>query len=259
MMRVPKKDGANKSHPDQEEGKMLKNRLIVLLAAVALLVIAAFFVDTRIAASAVVSSGNDLSDYYQRHPELVNAIQDNRLAPLDWYFRHDHATIDGDNNVVSRVNIPANERLGAVALAADGNADITFTKWVTSAGVALNSARTAPVQYNMEGVVSGDVGGGKYAGEVLSLTSSAGITKIEALYHINGGTHQFTADVFVTQDDSKGTAVIKGVVTDGWLKGAQVQGEYQVIGPCGIINAQTGPFGDLCFQGTLHILQGLSR
>jgi hypothetical protein len=137
--------------------------------------------------------------------------------------------------------------------AADSNARVTFTKWVTSPG-------TAPVQFKMEGVVSGDVGGGKFVGEVLNLdTSTAGIKKIEALYHINGGTHQFTADVHVTQDDKKGTGVIKGVVTEGWLKGAEVQGEYQVIGPCGIINAQTGPFGDMCFQGTLHILQGSGR
>lgn len=136
--------------------------------------------------------------------------------------------------------------------AADNKASVIFTKWVTSPG-------TAPVQFKMEGVVSGDVGGGKFVGEVLNLTSTAGITKIEALYHINGGTHQFTADVRVTQDDKKGTGVIKGVVTEGWLKGAEVQGEYQVIGPCGIINAQTGPFGDTCFQGTLRIPQGSKR
>ena len=135
---------------------------------------------------------------------------------------------------------------------ADNKASVTFTKWVTAPG-------TAPVLFNMAGVVSGDVGGGKYVGEVLNLDQSTpGITKIQALYHINGGTHQFTADLRVTQDDKKGTADIKGVVTEGWLKGAQVQGEYQVIAPCGIINAQTGPFGDTCFQGTLHI-QGSKR
>jgi hypothetical protein len=140
--------------------------------------------------------------------------------------------------------------------AADNNPSVIFTKWVTSAG-------TAPVLFNMEGVVSGDVGGGKFAGEVLSLTSTStpttpGITKIEALYHINGGTHQFTADLHITQDDKKGTAVIEGVVTEGWLKGAKVQGEYQVISPCGIDNAKPGPFGDTCFQGTLHTPQGSS-
>lgn len=130
----------------------------------------------------------------------------------------------------------------------DSNADVTFTKWVPSAG-------TAPILFNMAGVVSGDVGGGKYVGEVLNLDlSTPGITKIHALYHMNGGTHQLTADLQVTQDDKNGTANLKGTVSEGWLKGAQVQGEYQVIAPCGILNAQTGPFGDTCFQGTLHIL-----
>lgn len=133
------------------------------------------------------------------------------------------------------------------ASAANNNANAAFTKWVTTAG-------TAPVVFNMAGVVSGDVGGGKYAGEVINLDQSTpGITKIEALYHMNGGTHQFTADLHITQDDKKGTAVIEGVITDGWLKGAKVQGEYTVIAPCGIINAQQGAFGDACFQGTLHI------
>jgi len=138
--------------------------------------------------------------------------------------------------------------------AANGTVNVIFTKWITSPG-------TAPVQVNMEGVVSGDVGGGKFVGEVLKLDNSTtpGITNIHALYHINGGTHQFTADLQVTQDDKKGTAVIKGVVTEGWLKGAQVQGGYQVIAPCGITNAQTGVAGDVCFQGTLHIQQDSSR
>jgi hypothetical protein len=38
------------------------------------------------------------------------------------------------------------------------------------------------------------------------------------------------------------------------MKGARVRGNYQVIAPCGILNAQNdGPFSDFCFQGTLRI------
>jgi hypothetical protein len=54
--------------------------------------------DTGISAGAA-----DLSDYFQRHPdtsipaETVTGV----LAPLDWYLAHDHAVLDGDNNVVS--------------------------------------------------------------------------------------------------------------------------------------------------------------
>jgi hypothetical protein len=126
--------------------------------------------------------------------------------------------------------------------------EVTFTKWVTAPGAD-------PVLYNMAGVVSGDVGGGQYVGEVLELTSTEATTTIKALYHLNGGAHQLTAQLTVVQDNKAGTAVLKGVVTDGWMKGAKVRGTYQVIAPCGILNAQNGPFGDVCFQGTLRINQ----
>ena len=122
-----------------------------------------------------------------------------------------------------------------------GRIEVTFTKWVTDLP-------------NMAGLVSGDAGGGHFAGEVLSYAHTDAIDKLEALYHINGAAFQFTAHNFVTQNNLKGTAVIRGVVTDGPLKGARVQGEYQVIAPCGIANSQTGgPFSDACFQGTLTI------
>jgi len=27
-------------------------------------------------------------------------LVDNRFAPLEWYFAHDHAVLDGDNNTI---------------------------------------------------------------------------------------------------------------------------------------------------------------
>ena len=99
-----------------------------------------------------------------------------------------------------------------------GKIEVTFLKWVIQPGV-------------LAGVVSGDVGGGLFAGEGLSFSQTDGFYKIEALYHINGGAHQFTAHNFITQDILKGTAVIKGFVTDGLLKGARVNGEFQAISP----------------------------
>ena len=124
--------------------------------------------------------------------------------------------------------------------------DVIFTKWVTTAG-------TAPVVMNMAGVVSGDAGAGLYTGEVLEYKPGDAITTVVADYHINGGIHQLTAHLNVTQDNKKGTAVLTGTVTAGWLKGAQVNGTYQVIGPSGILNAQQGVGGDYAYQGTLHI------
>jgi len=124
-----------------------------------------------------------------------------------------------------------------------GRVEVIFTKWITDFP-------------NMAGLVSGDVGGGTFAGEILNITPTTNGEIIEALYHINGGAYHFTAHNFVTQNNLKGTAVIDGLVLDGPLRGERVHGEYQVISPCGVINAQNGSSGDVCFQGTLSIRVG---
>ena len=124
-----------------------------------------------------------------------------------------------------------------------GRVEVIFTKWITDFP-------------NMAGVVSGDAGAGLFAGEILGITPTTDGEVLEALYHINGGAYHFTAHNFITQNNLKGTAVIDGLVLDGPLKGERVRGEYQVISPCGVINAQNGSSGDVCFQGTLSIRVG---
>ena len=108
----------------------------------------------------------------------------------------------------------------------------TFTKWVT----------TAPA---MAGVVGGACGNGSYAGEILKYTEGQ-TTVIEALYHFNGSKHVFSALVHVEQTGMK--AVISGVVSEGWMKGSSVQGEYTQI------NSSQSPNGT-AFQGTLDIVE----
>jgi hypothetical protein len=122
----------------------------------------------------------------------------------------------------------------------------TFTKWVTT------SPPAAGVVANMVGIVGGDVGPGAYVGEILSMNTVGNITSIEALYHFNGSKHAFTADVNITQDNSKGTAAITGHVTEGWLKGASVTGEYNVLAICPMATRDNA-YGTMCFQGALHI------
>lgn len=117
--------------------------------------------------------------------------------------------------------------------------DVTFTKWITA-------------YPNMAGVVGGAVLPGTFQGEILSLSSVGSIAKIDALYHIMGSRHSFTAHVYVTEDDSVGTAVIVGRVTEGWLEGASLTGEYKVWANCPIATPGNS-LGTLCFQGTLHI------
>ena len=71
------------------------------------------------------------------------------------------------------------------------------------------------------------------------------VTRIVAFYHFTGPTHSFTALVHV--ESTAVNAVIVGVVTDGWLKGHALTGEYTVI-KCDHV----GP-SPSCFQGTLAI------
>jgi hypothetical protein len=120
--------------------------------------------------------------------------------------------------------------------------DAEFTKWITNFP-------------NMEGVVGGDVGVGTYAGEVLNMSTVGNITSIEALYHFNGSLHSFTAHVFVTENDAPGvgTAKITGNVTEGWLKGETVIGEYKVWGVCPIPTPGNAE-GTQCYQGILHLI-----
>jgi hypothetical protein len=131
--------------------------------------------------------------------------------------------------------------------------DFTFTKWVTS----LPANPPSMTGVSMAGVVGGDVGNGLYAGEVLSddLSQEPAFWLAHARYEFHGGKHSFIADVHVTQNETTGTAVITGVVTQGWLKGAQLTGEYTVMDPCPIATPGN-VFGTLCFQGTLHVHVG---
>jgi hypothetical protein len=115
-----------------------------------------------------------------------------------------------------------------------GDAENTFTKWITSYPA-------------MAGIIDGDVGSGTYAGEILKYTPGT-TTVIEALYHFSGSRHSFTALVHVEQTGLK--ARISGVVTDGWLRGSAVRGRYtQVTCTHDAITSD-------CFQGSLDILRG---
>lgn len=135
--------------------------------------------------------------------------------------------------------------MGAGAAFANGgpdqrNAESTFTKWITDFNAGT-----------MAGFVGGDVGDGTYAGQILHFEMNATGAVIDATYHFSGSRHTFTARVRVVQTGfvDGATAVITGRVTEGWLKGNEVNGEYTQI-PCS--QAASGS----CFQGTLDIVRG---
>ncbi len=128
---------------------------------------------------------------------------------------------------------------------------VTFTKWASS----LPANPPSSVGSSFAGVVGGDVGSGRLAGEVLS--DGLFVPRFwlgHARYEFYGEKHSFIADVHVTENHTTdpATAVITGVITQGWLKGAQLTGEYTVM-PVSPIKTPGNVFGTLCFQGTLHI------
>jgi hypothetical protein len=119
-----------------------------------------------------------------------------------------------------------------VAFASGGGEVSTFTKWVT----------TPP---NMAGIVGGAAGDGTYAGEVLMMTTGP-TTVIEALYHFKGAAHSFTVLMHVEQTGLK--AVLTGVVTEGWMKGSPVKGEFTQI------TSPKAPGDGTAYQGTVTML-----
>ena len=112
---------------------------------------------------------------------------------------------------------------------------VTFTKWNTGPGVGV-------------GVVGGDVVG-TLAFQSSAVPSGVGpIAQIEARYQISAGAHSFTALTEGIRNNQTGKRTFNGVITDGWLLGAQVHVEF--LG--GLTNCNGAPAGP-CFQGTITI------
>ena len=142
-----------------------------------------------------------------------------------------------------------------VALAGGGHdrgTRATFTKWIVTPPADPSTAAGVL----MKGIVGGDVGRGRYAGEVISDdTSKAGFWLAHARYEFYGHRHTFIADLQITEDDRTPaliTATIDGVVTHGWLKGAHVTGRYRQWDICPI-PTPGNVNGTVCFQGVLHL------
>jgi hypothetical protein len=133
-------------------------------------------------------------------------------------------------------------------------ADVTFTKWLTSLPNDPSAAGAA-----MAGVVGGDVGRGAFAGMVLTedTTSQPEHWLAQALYGVIGSKHKFVASNHINENDKASpiTARIRGVVTWGWMKGAQVIGRYTLWQKCPIATPNN-VFAPSCFKGHLHLSLG---
>jgi hypothetical protein len=121
------------------------------------------------------------------------------------------------------------------------DAQNTFTKWITATPNLPGDVK------DMAGIVGGDVGDGTFAGTVLGATPITGGLALNAIYGFNGSRHSFKALMHIEQVGVD--AVLIGVVTEGWLKGHLVEGEY-TMGTC-----THGDVTGTCFSGTLDIMQ----
>jgi hypothetical protein len=117
-----------------------------------------------------------------------------------------------------------------------GVTEFTFEKWFTA-------------YPTMTGNTS--LGDGTFAGQILSRVpfDNGVIVKLEALYQITdpSGDQSFTARIQGTENLETMSAVLNGVITDGWRAGSQVHVTFDVIAPCPIHNRAT------CFRGTIRV------
>jgi hypothetical protein len=117
---------------------------------------------------------------------------------------------------------------------------LTFEKWFT----------TYPA---MTGNTS--LGAGTFAGTITKriVFDNGVIVKLQALYRFTdpSGSHSFAALIEGTQNLETATAVLNGVITDGWRVGARVHVTFQIIRPCALAIGPSAP--GVCFQGTIQI------
>ena len=117
-----------------------------------------------------------------------------------------------------------------------GVTEFTFEKWFTTYPAMTGNT---------------NLGLGTFAGTIRSRIpfDNGVIVKLEALYQVTdpSGSHSFTALIQGTENLETLTAVLNGVITDGWRIGARVHVTFDVIAPCPIHNRAT------CFQGTIRV------
>jgi hypothetical protein len=142
----------------------------------------------------------------------------------------------------SDTTAPKSEATTANPYAAGPVTEFTFIKWFT----------TAPT---MTGNTS--LGAGTFAGTITKriVFDNGVIVQLGAIYRVTdpSGDHSFTAAIEGMENLQTASAVLNGVVTEGWRVGAQVHVTFDVIWPCALA---TGPSAvATCFQGTIR-LQG---
>ena len=160
--------------------------------------------------------------------------------------------------MIHRKLLMARAILASVVIAACS--DTTGPK---SEATTVNSSAAAPVEFTfikwfttfpaMTGNTSN--GAGTFAGTILERTAfdNGVIVQLQALYRVTdpSGSHSFAALIQGTQNSETLTAVLNGVITEGWRVGAQVHVTFERITPCALAIGPSVP--GVCFQGTIRI------
>ena len=129
---------------------------------------------------------------------------------------------------------------GAQAQATTGaNIEVTFTKWID------------PSFPQFRGVAGGDVPG-DFAATVLERTAfdNGNIVDLRAKYEViaSDAARSFVAEIEGKQNNQTLHAVLNGRVVEGWLRGARVHVNFDVIAPCTQFDKPR------CFTGILRVL-----
>jgi len=220
--------------------KIVKNLTRAALAASAL----------TLAAMSALGQTPVISSFGQNGQLICTNLQPGSTTSVEWassvqgpwtsnWTKLESVTADANGTI--QVSVPMFYRVRGTPPPTSGR--VTFTKWATA------FPNQPGLIANMAGVVGGDVGDGTFAGEVLKMGTDpvTSVTEIVAFYHFSGPAHTFTALVHVLQTGAAtgSKAVILGVVTDGWLKGHALEGEFTQI--------TIDHDGGTGYQGTLAI------
>jgi hypothetical protein len=141
----------------------------------------------------------------------------------------------GVSTACSDTTAPKNEATTVNPSAAP--VELTFDKWFTTYPAMTGNTPS--------------YGDGSFAGTILKRTAfdNGVIVQLQALYMITdpSGSHSFTALIQGTENLETATAVLNGVITEGWRVGARVHVTFQVITPCQVV------VKPVCFHGTIRI------
>jgi len=161
------------------------------------------------------------------------------------------------NQVISLAFSPTEPLLAASDL--EGNIVLynTTTMNVLSPPLKAHTWRVMSLAFSPEGTVTGEAFNAVATTQVDGTTTTV-TTVFDAVYHFVGSKHSFTVHFDAVQTkvvNGAGTTVsglVRGVITEGWLKGNVVEGEYTRYA----CPQQEGSVNGFCFDGIFEIKRG---